>query len=104
MSEIILWSLLAFFGAFGLVEFVRFVYTDWNSSEHDFHVVVRADKTKENMESAIRNAVLSTDSKTVIVLTADTTEDERYILEKLQEKYTYIEVMKTEEYIDYLKK
>lgn len=104
MSEIILWSLLAFFGAFGLVEFVRFVYTDWNSSEDNFHIVVRADKAKENIESAVRNAVLATDSKSVIVLANSTTEDESYILEKLQEKYSYIEIMKTEEYIDYLKK
>lgn len=104
MSEIILWSLLAFFGAFGLVEFVRFVYTDWNSADNDFHVVVRGDKASENIETAVRNAVLATDSKSVIVLVNGITEDESYILEKLQEKYTYIEIMQTEDYINYLKK
>lgn len=104
MSEIILWSLLAFFGAFGLVEFIRFVYTDWNSCENDFHVVVRGDKARENIEASVRNAVLATDSKSVIVLANDLTDEESLILEKLKEKYTYVEIMQTEDYINYLKK
>lgn len=104
MLEIILWSLLAFFGAFGLVEFIRFVYTDWNSSEEDFHVVIRADKAKENLEAVIRNTLIATDSHSIIVLANSPDRDEGYILEKLQEKYSYIEIMETEEYIDFLKK
>lgn len=100
MSEIILWSLLAFFGAFGLVEFIRFVYTDWNNSQDDFHLVVRSDKSSENTESILRNAILATDCKSIILLTEDT----GIIIDKLQERYPYVEIMNTEEYINYLKK
>ena len=102
MSEIILWSLLAFFGAFGLVEFIRFVYTDWNSTSEDYHVVVCADKAGENLESVVRNTILSTDTLSVIVLSDNRAENE--VLEKLKNKYSYLEIMKTEEYIDFLKK
>ena len=104
MSEIILWSLLAFFGAFGLVEFVRFVYTDWTDSAGDFHVVIRADKVRGNIEGVVRNTMVATDSQSVIILSNFPTEDERMVLEKLQNKYSHIEVMETEDYIDYLKK
>lgn len=104
MSEIILWSLLAFFGAFGLVEFVRFVYTDWSNSSDDFHVVIRADKVKEKIEAVVRNTILATDTQSIIVLSNTPTDNESVILEKLQEKHSHIEVMKTEDYIDYLKK
>lgn len=104
MSDIILWSLLAFFGAFGLVEFIRFVYTDWNSSENDFHVVIRAEKVRHNIEGAVRNAVLLTDKQPIVILSETDDFEETYILEKLKEKFAYIEIMKTEEYIDYLTK
>ncbi len=104
MSEIILWSLLAFFGAFGLVEFVRFVYTDWNNSAENFHVVIRVDKAKENIEAVVRNVMLATDTRSIIVLSNAPTDSESIILEKLQEKYSNIEVMETEAYIDYLRK
>ncbi len=104
MSEIILWSLLAFFGAFGLVEFVRFVYTDWTDSADDFHVVIRADKAKENIEAVVRNTMLTTDSQSIIILCNAPTDNERLMLEKLQKKYLHIDVMETEDYIDYLKK
>lgn len=104
MADIILWSLLAFFAAFGLVEFIRFAYTDWNSSKDDFHVVVCTQKAKDNIEGAIRNAILTTDSRSIIVLSDTDDSAEICILEKLREKYEYIELMKTDEYIDYLKK
>jgi len=102
MAEIILWSLLAFFGAFGLVEFVRFVYTDWVNSADDFHVVIRADKAGKDIETIVRNTILATDSQSVIILCNEPTEDESMVLEKLQNKYLHIEVMKTNDYIDYL--
>lgn len=98
MSEIILWSLLAFFGAFGLVEFIRFVYADWKSIERDFHLIVRGDKKTENAEVLLRDALLATDCKSVILLT----DDKGYITEKLQEKYPHVEIMSTEEYINYI--
>ena len=104
MSDIILWSLLAFFGAFGLVEFIRFVYTDWYSSQNDFHIVVCTEKVKDNIEGAIRNAALTTDNHSIIVLCDIADSEQGLVLEKLKEKYGYIEIMKTEEYIDYLKK
>lgn len=99
MLEIILWSLLAFFSAFGIVEFVRFVYADWNSDKDDFHLVIRCGETSENTESVVRNAILASDCKSVILLT----DRPGYVTDKLQEKYPHIEVMNTEEYIDYLK-
>lgn len=102
MSEIILWSLLAFFGAFGLVEFVRFVYTDWSSTANDYHVVICAGRARENIEVAVRNAVLATDSKSVIILCNAPTDNESVILKKLQKQYPYVEIMSTEDYIDYL--
>ena len=104
MSDIILWSLLAFFGAFGLIEFIRFVYTDWHSSEDDFHVVVCANKVGDNIEGALRNAAMSTDAASIIVISDTMEDDEITVLKKLQRKYPCMGVMKTEEYIDYLKK
>ena len=104
MSEIILWALLAFFGAFGLVEFVRFVYTDWNNNDNLVHTVIRGDKVEDNIEYVVRNTLLSTDVGNIIVLKGDHPAEEDLVLKKLQEKYSHLEVMSTEEYIDYLKK
>ncbi len=103
MSEIILWSLLAFFGAFGIVEFIRFVYTDWSCSQKDFHVVVCADNFKDNVEIAVRNALLATDTCSLIVIMDSPSADDREICEKLLKKYSFIKLMKTEEYIEYIR-
>ncbi len=103
MLEIILWALLAFFSAFGIVEFVKFAYTDWVDSEEYYHVVVCADKLKDNAEIAIRNAALATDCGSLIVLTDCKSEETREIYEKLLRKYSYIKIMNTEEYTKYIK-
>ncbi len=103
MTEIILWSLLAFFGAFGLVEFIRFVYTDWNNSEDEFHIVVPGNKHTGCLEATIRNAMLATDFGKIIVIADDIDSEEKIILQKLQARYPHIEIMKTEEYISYLR-
>ena len=103
MSEIILWSLLAFFGAFGIVEFARFVYTDWNCSQNDFHVVVCADKFKDNIEIAIRNVLLATDTSSLIVIMDSPSAEDSEIYKKLLKKYSFIKLMKTEEYIEYIR-
>lgn len=104
MSEIILWSLLAFFGAFGLVEFVRFVYTDWNSNEDDFYVVIHADKVGENLEAVVRNALIATGIHPVIVLKNNAVGEQEYVLRKLQEKYENINIITSDKYIDLLKR
>lgn len=104
MAEIILWALLAFFGAFGLVEFVRFVYTDWNNNEGLVHTVIRGDKTNENIEYVVRNTLLSTDSGNIIIIKGEISTEDGEILNKLQEKYQHLEVMDIEEYINYLRK
>ncbi len=104
MSEIILWSLLAFFSAFGIVEFVRFVYTDWKSGENDFYVVIPADLAGDTIESVIRNTLISTGHHPVIVISDNTSADQLCVLKNLQKKYEYISILKTEEYIDLLRK
>lgn len=107
MSEIILWSLLAFFGAFGLVEFVRFVYTDWNSNEDDFYVVIHADKAGENLEAVIRNALIATGTHSVLVLNDDDNDDnleKKFVLKRLQDKYENINIITMDKYIDLLKR
>ena len=102
MLEIILWSLLAFFSAFGIVEFTKFAYTDWVSSENYYHVVVCADKYNDDVEIAVRNAVLSTDCSSLIVVT-DNFENNREVYEKLLHRYSYVTLMDTEEYTNYIK-
>lgn len=102
MSEIIMWSLLAFFGAFGLVEFIRFVYTDWNSEYGDYHVVISTRNKEENIESVIRNTVLATDCSSIIVISDEPTDKTLEILERLQTRYPYIRVITMEEYLDFL--
>ena len=82
MLEIILWALLAFFSAFGIVEFTKFAYTDWASSESYYHVVVCADKYNDDVEIAVRNAVFSADCSSLIVVT-DNFESNREVYEKL---------------------
>ena len=104
MSEIILWALLAFFGAFGLVEFIRFVYTDWSNNDDIVHTVIRGDDAGENIESVVRSTLLSVDSGNIIVIKGDMFSEEDEILKKLQGKYPHLEVMDIEEYIDYLRK
>ena len=104
MSEIILWSLLAFFSAFGIVEFVRFVYTDWNSGQNDFYVIIPADGIGENLEAVVRNALIATGAHPIIIISNNADEEEAYILKRLEQKYEYISVLRTEEYIDLLKK
>ena len=103
MLETILWILLAFFGAFGLVEFVRFAYTDWNCSERDFYVIIPTNNDCNNIEGAIRNAIIATDTRSLIVLSDATDSESIYILEKLHQKYEYIKIMSTDEYIRFLK-
>ena len=102
MLEIILWALLAFFSAFGIVEFTKFAYTDWVSSENYYHVVVCADKYNDDVEIAVRNAVFSTDCSSLIVVT-DNFESNREVYEKLLHRYDYVKLMNTEEYTNYIK-
>ena len=75
----------------------------YNSADN-FHVVIRADKARENIEAVVRNVILAADTQSIIVLSNTPTDNESVILEKLQEKYSHITVMETEAYIDYLKK
>lgn len=103
MLEIILWSLLAFFSAFGIVEFVRFAYSDWTSSEEYYHVVICADKFNDDVEMAVRNAILATDCGSLIVVTDYGLEENPEIYEKLSRKYAHIKLMNTEEYIKHIK-
>lgn len=102
MSEIILWSLLAFFGAFGLVEFIRFVYTDWKSGNDDYHVIVSTRNKEKNIESVVRNTILATDCSSVIVVDDHSPEETKNVLEKLKSKYSYIRIITIEEYMDFL--
>ncbi len=99
MADIILWALLAFFGAFGLVEFVRFVYSDWNSSEKDFHVLIQSAKAGDNLEGIVRNALIETGGHPIVILS----DSESDVAEKLQNKYEHITLMSTDEYIKLLK-
>ena len=98
MAEIILWSLLSFFSAFGLVEFIRFLYADRQNRKDNTHIVVFDDGTEENIEMYLRNAIISVDCQDIILIT----EDSAYVAEKLQEKYPRIKIMTTEEYINYI--
>ena len=102
MSEIILWSLLAFFGAFGLVEFLRFVYTDWNGGCNDYHVVVSTRNKEDGIESVVRNTIMATASSSVIIIDDGTNSETGLILEKLKERYSYIRVLTFDEYIEFL--
>ena len=103
MSEIILWSLLAFFSAFGLVEFVRLAYAEWNCPDEDFHVVLCANKFKDNIEGAIRSTILTVDVNSVIVVADFITAEDYSVYEKLIKQYPFIRIMNTEEYIDYIR-
>lgn len=102
MLDIILWSLLAFFGAFGVIEFVRYVYTDWKCGNDDYHVVVSTRNNEPNIEAVVRNTILSTDCASVIVLDDNSSSQTKSILEKLKERYSYIRIITPDEYIDFL--
>lgn len=103
MTEIILWSLLAFFSAFGIVEFIRFLYADWCCTENNSHIVIFADDYENNIEIAVRNVLLSTDAKELVVIIDNPSADDLEIYEKLSKKYSYIKLMETEEYIEFIK-
>ena len=102
MSDIILWSLLAFFGAFGVIEFIRFVYTDWQGGYNHYHVVVSTRNNEDNIEAVIRNTILSIDCASVIVLDDNASKETKNILKKLKEKYSYIRIVTPDEYADFL--
>ena len=99
MSDIILWSLLAFFSAFGLLEFIRFLYADFKSQEKDYYLVVHSQGMEEDIECIVRNAILSTDCHSIIILS----EISNAITDKLAERYPHIRFMTTEDYIEHLK-
>ena len=102
MLDVFLWSLLAFFGAFGLIEFLRFVYTDCMRTYNDYHVVVSTRNNEANIEAVIRNTILSTDCASVIVLDDNASSETKSVLEKLKEKYSYIRIITPDEYADFL--
>lgn len=102
MSEILMWSLLAFFGAFGVIEFVRFIYTDWKGGNNDYHIVVSTKNKCGNIESVVRNTILSTNARSLLVIDDSSDETVRDVLGRLAEKYTQIEVLTSDEYIDFL--
>ena len=102
MLEIIMWSLLAFFGTFGFVEFVRFVYTDFKSSYDDYHVVISTKNKEENIEGIIRTVMLVTNSSPMIVIDDNSSSDTKYILQRLKMVYPNINVLSIHEYMDFL--
>lgn len=102
MSEIIMWSLLAFFGAFGLIEFIRFIFVDCTSTADDCHLVVCAKNKGPAIESSLRNAVICANSRPVFVIDDGSDEDVSAVVGKLAEKYIQIEVLTVDEYIDFL--
>ena len=103
MLEIIMWSLLAFFGAFGVVEFVRLIYTDVFYSSSNYHIVVSTRNNEDNIESVIRSAVLASDSPSFFVIDDNSSDETKTILEKLKNTYSYIKIVTYEEYADFLK-
>ena len=102
MLEIIMWSLLAFFGAFGVIEFIRFIYTDWKNCRNYYHVVVNTKGKGENVEAIVRNAILATDAGSLLVIDDGSDDYVKKVLKKMTEKYAHIVVMTMEEYIDFL--
>ena len=82
------------------MEFIRFAYTDFKSGNNDFHVVVKGLGMEEEVEGILRNALLATDCKSVILLV----ETENDTTDKLKEIFPYVQVMTTDEYIHFLKK
>lgn len=97
-----MWSMLAFFGIFGLVEFIRFVYIDWKHSECDYHVVVRVKSDEKNIESVVRNALLSTEGGTTYVVTDALDCETGEVLRRLSEKYLQLKPLTLGEYVDFL--
>lgn len=103
MLELFLYAILGFFAAFGFVEFIRFVYTDWNGKYSGYYIVIPTKNHESEMEGMIRNAILTTDSAAeIIVLDHGCTAETRAVLENLRKKYSYITICTYEEYIDFL--
>lgn len=102
MLDIILWSLLAFFGVFGIIEFIRFVYTDWKECHNNYHIVISTKNKEENIEAVIRNTILATDSTLIIVIDDNSSAETKSILKKLRDTYNYIQIMNLDEYLDFL--
>lgn len=103
MMEVVMWSLIAFFGAFGIVEFVRLVYTDIFFGSSNYHVVVSTRNNEENIESVIRSAIMSANSGSYFVINDNASEETKTVLEKLKNTYSYIKIVTYDEYADFLK-
>ena len=99
MSDIILWSLLAFFSAFGILEFIRFLYADFKSSEDDYYLVIHCENREEDIECILKSAMLSTDCHSIVILTGS----DSFVTQKLAEDYPHIRFMTTDDYIEQLK-
>ena len=82
MTDIILWVLLAFFSAFGVVEFIKFVYTDFKTEQNDFHVVVKGTGIEEEVEETN----YETEESVVVTSEEETTSVENSIEEMIAEQ------------------
>lgn len=101
MFDIILWSLLSFFSAFGILEFIRFIYSDWHCDYDSYHITVSTKNLGKNIESVLRNIILKTNSP-IIVIDDNSDQDIEFILKKLQNKYECIRIMSFNDYINFI--
>jgi len=102
MLSVLLGGLISFFAAFGFIEFIRFVYTEWNKECKNYHVVIPVKNSQDKIECIVRNAIMNNDASSIIAVDFNSTDDTYRILQSLSEKFSSITVLTYDEYIEFL--
>lgn len=102
MFGIILGSILSFFAAFGIIEFIIFIYSEIGKKSDTYFVTIPVMNRQDEIEGIVRTAFLNSHSY-VVVVDLGSTDGTRAILEKLKERYDYLTVLSYEEYTSFLK-
>lgn len=101
MLNTILCCIVSFFAAFGVIQFIIFIYSEIGKKSDAYFVTIPAKNAENKIEGIVRTAFMNNLSN-VIVVDMNSRDNTAVILEKLKDKYENLTVFSYDEYINYL--
>ena len=101
MLNTVLCCIVSFFAAFGVIQFIIFIYSEIGNKADSYFVTIPAKNAENKIEGIVRTAFMNNLSN-VIVVDMNSQDNTAVILEKLKDKYENLTVFSYDEYINYL--
>ena len=102
MCNLLILAVVSFFSAFGMIQFIRFLYSHRQCCDTACYVLTPVKNRQEDIECVIRELMLETESTCVIAVDMDSDDSTFDILRRLEKRYANLRVFTRDQYIEFL--